>query len=292
MEPEKHHLLRLPRAIQRSAAAFKQVAAPSTVDDDLVNSMTATRADREKQSYDEHDSFRSRNRRLHGRLSHLRASPNMRRGMALIDDLIIDAARDADVLEIGCGRGWQCKRILELGARTVHGVDISTSLLKEAKQIETDRLQFFEHDVHQTWPHSYDVIFGRAVLHHVDYRTVLTNLYERNLRPGGRLVFLEPLGENLLLRLYWRFGTAYHTSDERPFMRGDIDWMRRTFQEFSLHPLNYSGIPGALASSFLFSNPDNLLLRLCDRIDTKLSGMHYFAPRYQSGIFHISKPSQ
>lgn len=257
----------------------------------VVNSMLATRAQREKQSYDEHDSFHSRNRRLHGRLSHLRGSPNMRRGMALVDELIVAAAMDADVLEVGCGNGWQCKRILDLGARTVHGVDISTSMLNAAKERETDRLKFFEHDVHREWPHVYDVIFGRAVLHHVDYKAVLASLYERNLRPGGQMVFVEPLGENVLMRLYWRFGTAFHTADERPFMRGDIDWMRARFPRFAFHPMNYVGIPGALVSSFLFATPDNALLRLCDRLDSKLGDIRFLAPRYQSGIFHIRKPA-
>jgi SAM-dependent methyltransferase len=253
--------------------------------------MSLTRAEREKQTYDEQDSHRLHNRRLHGRLSHLRGSPNMRRGMALFDDLLVEAAQDADVLEIGCGNGWQSERILELGARTVHGMDISTSMLKTAKKRETERLRFFEHDVHQQWPKTYDVICGRAILHHVDYREALENLYHNNLRPGGHMLFLEPLGENILLKLYWRFGTSFHTPDERPFMRDDLDWMNKNFQQFRLYSLNYLSIPAAIVSSFAFASSDNWLLRLCDRLDTKLSAVPFLASRFQSGIFHIRKPS-
>jgi SAM-dependent methyltransferase len=206
--------------------------------------------------------------------------------------LLEGAARDRDALEIGCGSGGQCKRVLELGARTVDGIDLSKRLLNLAKVMESERLRFFEHDVHQKWPKKYDLIFGRAILHHVDYRMVLSNLFRNNLRRGGHMLFIEPLGENFLLRLYWLFGKAFHTEDEVPFMRRDIDWMSDTFSSFRLYQINYLSLPAAVISSLLFNSANNILLRLCDRIDVKLSEtLPYLAARYQSGIFHIRKPA-
>jgi 2-polyprenyl-3-methyl-5-hydroxy-6-metoxy-1,4-benzoquinol methylase len=37
---------------------------------------------------------------------------------------------------------------------------------------------------------SYDLIIGRAVLHHVDYQQVLRQLYDNNLNPGGKMFFI------------------------------------------------------------------------------------------------------
>jgi SAM-dependent methyltransferase len=249
-----------------------------------------TRSDREKQSYDECNSFQLRNRRLHRTLSHVRQSPNIRRVTNVFDTLLSAAARQGDVLEIGCGNGWQCKRVLELGARTVHGMDISSKMLDTAKSMETERLRFFEHDVLEEWPNKYDLIFGRAILHHIDYREALPKLFRRNLKPDGHMLFMEPLGENFLLRLYWNLGKSFHTETELPFMRVDIQWLSDNFSEFCLYPANYISLPAAIVSSFLFQSADNILLRLCDRLDARISeAVPYLAPRYQSGVFHIRK---
>jgi SAM-dependent methyltransferase len=249
-----------------------------------------TRSDREKQSYDCNNSFQLRNQRLHRALSHVRETPSIKRATNLFENLIRAAARDGDVLEIGCGTGWQCKRVLELGARTVHGIDISKRMLDAARAIETERLRFFEHDVHQEWPNKYDLIFGRATLHHMDYRCVLSKMYLNNLNPNGQMLFMEPLGENFLLRLYWRLGRAFHTEGEAPFMSHDIKWFCDTFPEFRLYPANYVSLPAAMLSSLFFFSADNVLLRLCDHIDVKISeAIPYLAPRYQSGVFHIQK---
>lgn len=45
---------------------------------------------------------------------------------------------------------------------------------------------------------SFDRVFGRAVLHHLDMTRAPAEL-ARVLKPGGRAVFIEPLSENPLL---------------------------------------------------------------------------------------------
>ncbi|NJL52516.1 MAG: hypothetical protein HC930_10405 [Hydrococcus sp. SU_1_0] len=63
------------------------------------------------------------------------------------------------------------------------------------------------------------MIFGRAILHHLDYQEVLGRLYRDNLNPGGVMIFMEPLGSNLLLRLYWQLAKEAHTPDENLYAR-------------------------------------------------------------------------
>ena len=250
----------------------------------------SARVEREKAAYDEgtYQATRDRRRSLY---RYVYGSPNSLRAKATWQGLVRASLADKQVLEVGCGEGWDCKRFLEWGAREVHGIDLSTSMLAVAKQHEGPNLKFFEHDLHQPWPHVYDVIVGRSILHHLDYRTILTTLYERNLAPGGRMVFVEPLGHSPLMRLYWRFGGDVHTPDERPFTRSDIQWLQQRFEGFRLLPTNLLSIPASLFSWLVGLNPNNPLTRAADSADVFLA--EKVAPlrlHYRSAVFDIVKP--
>ena len=151
--------------------------------------------------------------------------------------------------------------------------------------------RFFEHDAHLPLPERYDVIFGKAILHHLDYREVLPRLARDNLTPGGRMIFVEPLGENVLMRIYWRLGQRFHTPDERPFRRADLRWLEQTFPGFELIPFNYASLLAGIVSSFVFRRPDNGLMRACDRLDQRLARLDWFRPRFRSAIFQIPAPT-
>ena len=170
------------------------------------------RSAREKEAVDVTGSPYSANERLHDRFSHVRSAPNTVRGFELFYRLIEDKIEGANVLDIGCGSGAESMRALRLGAGLVHGIDISAKLIEFASKQANDRLHFFEHDVHQPLQSKYDIIFGRAILHHLDYQEVMLRLYRDNLNPGGRMVFMEPLAQNPLLKLYWAFGNGWFTA--------------------------------------------------------------------------------
>lgn len=250
------------------------------------------RSAREKEAVDVTVSPYSANERLHDRFHHVRSSPNTLRGFELFYKLIEEKTPGATVLDIGCGAGAESIRALRLGAEMVHGIDISANLIEFASKQANDKLHFFEHDVHQPLEQKYDLIFGRAVLHHLNYQEVLLRLYRDNLNPGGRMVFMEPLAQNPLLKLYWAFGSEYHTPDERPFYNKDLAWLRQNFPGFENHPINYTTIGLAIVSSFIFSEPDNPLTRGADRIDTFLAErVPFLRSHFRSGIFCIDKPA-
>jgi SAM-dependent methyltransferase len=66
---------------------------------------------------------------------------------------------------------------------------------------------------------SFDVIFGRAILHHLDVTSAAPHI-ERMLVPGGRACFVEPLGINPVLS-YVRDHVPYPNKnpvgDDHPF---------------------------------------------------------------------------
>jgi hypothetical protein len=102
---------------------------------------------------------------------------------------------------------------------------------------------------------------------------------------------MEPLGDGLLMRLYWRFGTRFHTSDEAPLRQPDIDWFRREFTDFELHPVNYVSLPVSVLTWLIGLQPDNALTRAADRLDMRLAssapGMH---TSHRSALLEIRKP--
>jgi hypothetical protein len=111
------------------------------------------------------------------------------------------------------------------------------------------------------------------------------------LAPGGVMAFLEPLGSNPLIRLYWYLTPQLHSADERPFFRDDFAWMERTLGSLDLRPVDLVQMPAALLSSLMFRDPDNVLTRAADRIDRALverlpSAKFYF----RSGLIVLRKP--
>jgi hypothetical protein len=119
---------------------------------------------------------------------------------------------------------------------------------------------------------------------------VLERLYADNLEPGGVMVFMEPLGSSLLIRLFHALVPSAQTPDEKPFDRGDLRWMRRTFPRLEVLPVNYLSFPLGLLSSLLFARADNALLRAADRADVWLGrSLPFLVPHFRQAIFVIRK---
>ena len=47
----------------------------------------------------------------------------------------------------------------------------------------------------------FDIIYGTGILHHLNLKACLDEI-ERILKPGGKFVFIEPLGTNPVINLY------------------------------------------------------------------------------------------
>lgn len=82
----------------------------------------------------------------------------------------------------------------------------------------------------------FDLVFGKAVLHHLDLSLAAREIY-RILKPGGAAAFYEPLGENRLLE--WvrdcplRSAKRRHTSDERSILYSDLLLLKAGFDRVS-----------------------------------------------------------
>lgn len=111
---------------------------------------------------------------------------------------------DVDVLEIGPGTGYWVDLWDELGARSVHGLDLAVSAVDRLRAAYP-RHRFQEGDLgspHLPIDGSFDLISAMSVLLHIvderRFQTALTHIASR-LRPGGTVLLMEPL----VLHRWW-----------------------------------------------------------------------------------------
>lgn len=152
------------------------------------------------------------------------------------------------VIDFGCGTGSNTVLIASRGAR-VCGIDISESLVRMGQQ----RLQVHDvpgrpallvgsaHDLpFQTA--SADVVFGIAILHHLDLEKVSAEVH-RVLKPGGRAIFQEPVRNSPVVRALRRL-IPYRAPDISPFERPLTDAELSSFaRRFSSMRTRAFGLP-------------------------------------------------
>lgn len=147
-------------------------------------------------------------------------------------------AAGTDVLEIGCGNGAHALDLSKT-ARSVTGIDISDVAVeigeKKSREAGVENAHFITMDAEQLqFPDSsFGLICGVGILHHLDLQHAYSEL-ARTLTPGGRAVFLEPLGYNPFINLFRRLTPSIRTPDEHPLLRADLDLAKRYFRSVEI----------------------------------------------------------
>jgi SAM-dependent methyltransferase len=171
------------------------------------------------------------------------------------------------VLEYGCGPGSYAFFLGQRGG-SVTGIDLSQMAIERARKrllsqagapqfcvMDAERLGFKDA--------SFDMICGRAILHHLDLAASLPEI-TRVLRPGGRAVFLEPLGHNPAINWYRNRTPGARTVDEHPLLMHEIKAIQGCFAESRLvyfHCLSLMTVPFRKLPAY------KLLLRFFDVLD-------------------------
>lgn len=149
------------------------------------------------------------------------------------------------LLELGCGVGFMATLLAKSGAK-VTAFDlskVSVQVAKERSEVNAspvdclvasgERLPFPDE--------SFDVIFGKSILHHLDMELAQYDI-QRVIKSGGKAVFIEPLGMNPLLNIARDHIPYPHKGApgvDQPLNYEDIsfwtkDFQKHTFQEFQL----------------------------------------------------------
>jgi len=213
------------------------------------------------------------NGRLQQRFNHVFLCPNAAWAEERHAAAIRSAVRGRVVLDYGCGDGESSAQLLALGARHVYGVDLSETAVARARSRGLADATFQAADAHHLpWPdQSFDVVVGRAILHHLDLQAATRELM-RVLRPGGELFFVEPLYHNPLAALFRWLTPAARTADEKPLTRAEVLRMGELFQASEHgYSLLVSMALGACTSLVPGVGPSNWLLKVADRVDRGLA---------------------
>ena len=148
------------------------------------------------------------------------------------------------IVDFGCGSGANTVLLANRGAH-VFGVDISADLIRLAQRRmevsgRTGGAQFLVGSAHDLpFPDgSIDIVFGIAILHHLDLRLVSREVH-RVLRPGGRAIFQEPVRNSKVIR-FVRALIPYRAPDispyERPLTDAELDAFSRPFASRRVRP--------------------------------------------------------
>lgn len=132
------------------------------------------------------------------------------------------------VLELGCGAGKMAVLLAKSGAH-VTAFDLSSESVRVTRQRATlnnvklaplvssgEFLPFSDA--------SFDIIIGKSILHHLVIEPGKHEIF-RVLRPGGKAVFIEPLGMNPILTFARKFVPYPHKATvgvDRPLTYADV----------------------------------------------------------------------
>lgn len=232
------------------------------------------RVAREQHAHTERDVL-AENMRIKSRFAHIGAYPSLKRLRHTLASYTTDLSGQR-VLDYGCGRGHESLTYLAQGAAHVSGIDISPVYIEDAHNravragFAANRFSFQVMDAHDLMfpAQTFDLVIGLGILHHLDPDVALDEIH-RVLRPGGRVLLLEPLADNPLLKLFRYLTPHARTEDEAPFTGAQIQAL---LQRSVWHPeLAYCGLfelPIAMLTSVCLPvSSDNMLLRAAHRLE-------------------------
>ena len=147
----------------------------------------------------------------------------------------VELAKGAVVLEYGCAHGGNSIGLSHI-ARRVEGIDISRAAIDAGNReirrrgIGNVTLSVQNAEAMNFPDDTFDFIFGSGILHHLDYDKAMAEL-RRVLKPGGVVLFTEPLGHNPAIELYRQLTPRARTADEHPLRKSDFAKFDATFEE-------------------------------------------------------------
>ena len=157
-----------------------------------------------------------------------------------------------DVLEYGCSFGQNAVRLASC-AKSIVGIDLSDVAVERARKTVAKRgisnasFQVMNAEDMSFSKESFDFVFGSSILHHLELEKAYESL-SLVLRPGGRGLFLEPLGHNPAINAYRDRTPDFRTPDEHPLMKRDIDLAGNYFSKTSV---KFFGLAGLFAIPLL-----------------------------------------
>jgi ubiquinone/menaquinone biosynthesis C-methylase UbiE len=202
------------------------------------------------------------------------------------------------VLDYGCGRGDESLNYLKNGAKKVYGIDISSTYIAYANQrckeliIDSDKYCFQEMDAHDLKfeNNTFDLIIGYGILHHLEPSIAMSEIH-RTLKRNGRVILLEPLADNPLLKLFRFLTPKARTIDEAPFTKKQLETISdKSKWSTSMRFCGIIEAPIAMITSILVpKKPKNCLLKAVHRIEKYLHKSNFLNSWNQYVVINMLK---
>jgi ubiquinone/menaquinone biosynthesis C-methylase UbiE len=178
------------------------------------------------------------------------------------------------VLEIG-SQAWQAHFLKwNLHPTQLTCINISDRELDLGREVATSKnipVDFRLMDAHELQfdDNTFDMVFGVAILHHLDFEKAVKEI-ARVTKPGGDILFVEPLLLNPAARLIRALTPKARTPDEMPLARKEIAILDRYFAPKHVYT-DLFAFPAAIISQQLKLSPNNWLIRSADSLDAAIS---------------------
>lgn len=176
-------------------------------------------------------------------------------------------------LDYACGNGENAMTAGIAGAALSLGFDISavsvSNARQEARKRELSNVRFFQADAENTAlpDSSVDLILCSGMLHHLDLSFAFPEM-RRILKPGGRILAIEALDINPLIKLYRARTPKMRTEWEAKHILSlkEVAFAQRFF---NLKEIRFWHVIGYVAGKFPF------LLRPLEKVDAILEKIPY-----------------
>ncbi len=208
-----------------------------------------------------------------------------KREKKILDNLLQDFS-GKNVLEIG-SYAWSSWFNETTKPKKLTCINISEAelergtLLAKNKNFETE---FHLMDANNlTFPNeTFDIVFGGAILHHLDVKMSVNHIH-RVLKPGGKIVFLEPLNMNPIYKIYRFLNKKERTPDEHALITTDLKLIKKKFT-FDHHFFDFFSVIFGFISLKIYGdkNYDNKINKLGYKLDvytSKIPFMYYLFAR-------------
>ena len=195
-----------------------------------------------------------------------------------------------NILDFGCGNGWVSIDLAKSGAQ-VWGIDISEESIKKARKwAENENLSNkikFEKMPGENIKYNdnfFDLVLGSAILHHTEIKLAVKEIF-RVLKPGGKALFIEPMNQNVFLKI-WRKLTPWRRSPmEKALTYKDIMFIRDIFPKINSYFFGFLSIFTSGLIIIFRSNPFLVYVHVCaEKIDDMLLKAIPFLGKYCSVV--------
>ncbi|HEX4950059.1 MAG TPA: class I SAM-dependent methyltransferase [Blastocatellia bacterium] len=204
-------------------------------------------------------------------------------------------AQRSHILEYGCGPNSYAFWLAQQGAQVI-GIDISDTAIEQMNERAKhrqfpDRVSFqrMNAEALEFPDNTFDVICGRAILHHLDLRKAFSEI-ARTLKPNGSAIFVEPLGHNPIINAYRNRTPDLRTEDEHPLMMSDLNLAKEYFGKVETQYFHLGSLAAAPLVGMKIFDP---ILNLLDGVDSALFKVLPFMRKHAWAVVLVfSEPRQ